>query len=99
MAKIALISSKCIATELFIESALAHAKERLIDIEIELRRDGDFENIDSYDFVLVSPQLRYLLNMNETFARMDSRRIKVISSRDYGRLKGEVVLDLVSPWL
>lgn len=90
---ILLVCSAGMSTSLLVAKMEKAAEEQGIEVKVKAVAETDLQgNLDGVQAVLLGPQVRYMLTKVKAVAEPKGIPVDVISSVDYGMMKGESVL-------
>ena len=94
MKKILLLCAAGMSTSLMVKKMTEAAEKKGIEVEIKAIGLEKFqENLDTYDVFLLGPQVKYKKAELEKIAATVGKKVEVISTVDYGMMRGDKVLD------
>lgn len=94
MKKILLLCDAGMSTSLMVKKMKETAEKKGIEAEIAAVSISKFEeNLDKYDVFLLGPQVKYKKAKLEPIAAAVGKKVDVISTMDYGMMKGDKVLE------
>lgn len=93
MYNILLVCSGGMSTSLLVTKMEKAAEEQGIEVKVKAVAETDLQrNLDGVQAVLLGPQVRYMLTKIKAATEPRGIPVDVISSVDYGMMKGESVL-------
>ncbi|MGF1739959.1 PTS sugar transporter subunit IIB [Vibrio profundum] len=94
MNKILLCCAAGMSTSMLVKKMIESAQSRQIEVEINAVSVADIaDHIESYDVVLLGPQVKYEQTRITNLATPLDKKVSVINMMDYGTMRGDKVLD------
>lgn len=91
---ILLVCSAGMSTSLLVDKMRAVAKEQGIEVNINAIAEADLKNyLKDANVLLLGPQVRYMLSKIKSMPETQGIPVEVISTVDYGMMRGDKVLD------
>src|SRR5699024_4240398 len=92
--KIILVCSAGMSTSMLVNKMIKSAEERGLEVNIKAVAESDFKNnIDSFDVVLIRPQVSYLKKQINTQVEQLGIKATNIDQIAYGMTQGNKILD------
>lgn len=96
MIRVLIVCSWGMSTSLLVDSMLASAEARQIELTVEALSAGEYvEKVEACDVVLIAPQIRHLRKSIEKLAVSVGKPVALIEPFHYATMNGQAVLEQV----
>ncbi|HVB59626.1 MAG TPA: PTS sugar transporter subunit IIB [Ktedonobacteraceae bacterium] len=94
MIRVLIVCSWGMSTSLLVDSMLAAAQARSIELFVEALSAGEYvEKVEACDVVLIAPQIRHLRKSIEKLAASVGKPVALIEPFHYATMNGQAVLE------
>ncbi len=96
MIHVLIVCSWGMSTSLLVDSMLAAAKARQLELSVEALSAGEYAAlVDTCDVILIAPQIRHLRKSIEKLALSAKKPVALIEPFHYATMNGQAVLEQV----
>jgi PTS system cellobiose-specific IIB component len=96
MIHVLIVCSWGMSTSLLVDSMLAEAKIRQLELSVEALSAGEYAAlVDTCDVILIAPQIRHLRKSIEKLALSAGKPVALIEPFHYATMNGQAVLEQV----